>query len=164
MKRVQYMTKTMRDILIGATGAVVAALIVAAAEAIFGALSGLLAPSVPRGAVVAFDKTECPDGWERYQLADGRFLLGSDKDGGNVNEEGGSASHRLTVEEMPTHNHDNESGKFLVQITGYHTETGTDSNENTINIRTGLPIKKAGGGQPHNNMPPYLVVSFCEKR
>ena len=152
----------MREILIAAAGAVIAALIAAAAEGIFGALSSLLGPTVPPGAVVAFDR-ECPEGWESYQIGAGRFLLGADK-ARALNDEGGSAEHVLTLAEMPNHNHD--GGRFLVGRTGDNTvraETD-DTGQNEINIRHGFPMVAEGGGQPHNNMPPYLVVNFCEKR
>lgn len=153
----------MREILIGAAGAIIATLIVAAAEGIFGALSSLLGPPVPPGAVVAFDG-ECPkEGWEPYQIGAGRFLLGADKTR-DLHDEGGSEKHTLTLEEMPIHNHD--GGGFLVARNGENTvKSETDKiGKDEINIRHGLEMFAMGGGQPHNNMPPYLVVNFCEKR
>lgn len=75
--------KSGRDILIGATGAVIAGLIVAAAEGIFGALSALLGPPVPPGAVVSFELDSCPTnlGWHEYTQAQGMFIRGHDPNG-----------------------------------------------------------------------------------
>lgn len=162
-----------RDILIGAAGAVIAGLIVAAAEGTFGLLSSIFGPAFPPGAVVAFDGP-CPEGeeWELYQLAAGRFLLAS---GNNrlegskhheLHDEGGRETHTLTIQEMPTHNHDNGAGNLLVRITGEDTSRTVDRDTARVEFdnRIGVPIKEAGGGNPHNNMPPYLVLNFCEKR
>lgn len=155
-----------RDILIGAAGAVIAGLIVAAAEGLFGTLTSFFGPAIPPGAVVAFDGP-CPEGeeWEQYHLAAGRFLLASGNDR-KLREEGGAATHVLTVAEMPAHNHANVKANLLVRITGK--DTGRTFDDDTareeIDHRYGYPIESAGKGDPHNNMPPYLVVSYCEKR
>lgn len=151
----------MKDILVGAAGAILAIVTIAAAETVFGALSTLFGPSIPPGAVVAFDG-ECPDNWERYQLGAGRFLLGASS-GRSLHDVGGSEEHTLTIAEMPNHNHD--GGGFLVSITGDNTVSAdTDATgQMEINIRHGFPMVAVGEGAPHNNMPPFLVVSFCEK-
>lgn len=85
--------------------------------------------------------------WE--QLKD-RFLLaaGNTYSAGST---GGEATHTLTVNEMPSHNHpyyrytnsgkDGPGGFYKVD---YENNTGYTGS--------------AGGGQPHNNMPPYLAV------
>lgn len=155
----------MREILVGAIGAVVAALIVAAAEASFGALSLLLGPSVPPGAVVAFEAGKCPDGWKLYHDGAGRFLFGADKDH-DLRSEGGKEKHMLTWDEMPKHRHDDDKGKFLLVKKSYNI-TATDVDDkgrDEINIRHGVRMNISGNNAPHENMPPYRVVNFCEKK
>lgn len=158
----------MRAFLLLVLGAVAAALAGTMAETFFGALSALLDPSVPRGAVVAFEK-ECPDGWERYHAASGRFLLGAgeDDDTGEVYElhdDGGASEHMLTVPEMPEHTHDKDGKLLLVMRSRNLTATEVDSKgHDEINIRHGFDMQPMGENMPHENMPPYYVVNFCKR-
>ena len=89
--------------------------------------------------------------WERIE---DRFLLaaGSTYTAGDM---GGEAAHTLTVSEMPSHNHTytipgNETG------TSWYGASGTAK---------GAPQSSgdSGGGQPHNNMPPYLAVYMWKR-
>lgn len=159
-----------RDIILAALGAMIAAMIGVMAERFFSAFSSLLGPPVPSGAVVAFGHESCPEGWESYVLGSGRFLLGSGKDyttgeSYELHAEGGIARHPLRIEEMPHHNHSADGRGFLVRVTGRDTvHAQTDETPGEINIRQGLPMVPIGEGKPHENMPPYLVVNFCQKK
>lgn len=68
---------------------------------------------------------------------------------------GGSATHTLTVNEMPKHTH-NRDVKY--------NSTAGDTNRVMLSSNTGgdytstAGLGWAGGDQPHNNMPPYLAV------
>ena len=89
--------------------------------------------------------------WERIQ---GRFLLCA---GGGyaAGSTGGEASHTLTVNEIPSHSHVASSYKTQVDRAGYSEyEAMTASGNYPAPVATGA----AGGGQAHNNMPPYLAV------
>ena len=88
--------------------------------------------------------------WE--QIKD-TFLLACG-DNYSAGTTGGEATHTLTIEEMPRHNHDIEmtSGGVAYQI-----ERVPFGNQSVWG-NSNLPIKPTGGSQPHNNMPPYLAV------
>lgn len=93
--------------------------------------------------------------WE--QIKD-RFLLasGDTYTSGNT---GGEATHTLTINEIPSHKHG------WITPTSYDTiPEGTGTAQANVNrgqqdAQTGA----AGGGQPHNNMPPYLVVNVWKR-
>lgn len=96
--------------------------------------------------------------WERLK---DRFLLAAG-DRYSAGATGGEATHTLTKDEMPSHNH-------YAAING-----GTDSygqNRTTIgsfaNKAQGYSdsstIFATGGGNAHNNMPPYLAVYMWKR-
>lgn len=86
--------------------------------------------------------------WERIQDT---FLLaaGSTYSAGST---GGEATHTLTVSEMPSHRHTLGSTNGSV---GY-TETVSLGNSSQASHTSYSSF--VGGGQAHNNMPPYLAV------
>ena len=95
--------------------------------------------------------------WE--QIED-RFLLaaGDTYSAGSI---GGEASHKLTVDEMPSHSHNSfistENDKYygVLQDQGGWLGQVLVGWGNTVKENV---LFNAGGGQPHNNMPPYLAV------
>ena len=109
--------------------------------------------------------------WEKLE---GRFLLGSNstyKPGST----GGEATHVLTLNEMPKHNHDGLYYSYIdtensVTLNGgtasYHIPWGSSSYPGDYGAGTGeaeLITGEAGGGAAHNNMPPYLVVNMWKR-
>lgn len=79
-----------------------------------------------------------------------RFLIaaGSTYKAGGT---GGEATHKLTIQEMPYHNHELNFGSGYSSSAGLSTGDGAYSGS----YRS---TEYAGGNQPHNNMPPYLSV------
>ena len=104
-------------------------------------------------------------GWKRYEAISGRFALASGEGHDQeeikaftVNGKGGKYRHILTVEEMPQHEH--KYDKTSKDHTGRSVADYGDDQRNSHKynpLSTGL----TGGGNPHNNMPPYLVLNFC---
>lgn len=91
--------------------------------------------------------------WERY--GEGRVTvcqLANDADFTIVGSIGGEKIHTLTIDELPRHSHQTaiNTNKVYSATSGGHT-FGVD-NEGIS------PTGNTGGGQPHNNLQPYIVV------
>ena len=95
------------------------------------------------------------------QLKD-RFLLGAGSTYTNGST-GGEASHTLTVNEMPSHTHPQyvtvNSGGSLSANCDYDSYASGKARKSAQNVSTG----PTGGGNSHNNMPPYLVVYMWQR-
>ena len=99
--------------------------------------------------------------WE--QLKD-RFLLGAGS-AYAAGSTGGEAKHTLTEGEMPEHYHD------LIKLGWGGDTSATIRNEgaylvydeNSVEPLRSDYFGKAGGNQPHNNMPPYLAVYMWKR-
>lgn len=98
--------------------------------------------------------------WERTAV--GKVLVGydnNDTDFNTIGKIGGEKKHKLTIDEMPSHNHKlkfkNNASSFgdgyLATASTYDFQQGTGSIENT------------GGGQSHNNLQPYQVVAYWKR-
>lgn len=88
----------------------------------------------------------------------GRFPLGSQLGfDANLGQVGGSKTHTLALNEMAKHVHDTSWG---------YPHNTTESGGYAVVRKEGTTIGYsgfAGSGQPHNNMPPYLTLSFIIK-
>ena len=95
------------------------------------------------------------------QLKD-RFLLGAGSTYTNGST-GGEASHTLTVNEMPSHSNAQYvtvgSGGSLSANCDYDSYVSGKARKSSQNVST----DPAGGGNSHNNMPPYLVVYMWQR-
>lgn len=138
------------------------------------------ASAIPQGAIFcvgqAFTIDEKPDlvakakaeGWEgfepanefhedRYRLPNlrGRMIYGTYSGGGvGLLDTGGSETVTLTTAQMPEHGHN------------FRASSSIGSNINNI-ARGGVladeagAVLTAGGGEPHDNMPPYVQLIWC---
>ena len=107
----------------------------------------------------------------------GRFLFGTGLNEANTTTEygslaanwinrtagemGGEIKHALTTTEQPSHRHDFEANVYARAEGG--SETGFVYT-NTGTIDWGTPaVTASGGGESHNNMPPYLAVYMWKR-
>lgn len=97
-------------------------------------------------------------GGTSWTAIEGVFLLGTSS-AHAIGSTGGEETHTLTITEMPSHSHGVNSGATVFanggandvsQVTGSRTYTY-------------LSINNTGGGQAHNNMPPYKTVYIWER-
>lgn len=111
--------------------------------------------------------------WER--ISQGRFLLGAGSNAANstdywgaypagkesfpAGEMGGEVEHTLTVDEMPSHTHAERLEWSNTKAWGL---TGTGEGANAV-VDQGTATEATGGGEPHNNLPPYLVVYMWKR-
>lgn len=72
---------------------------------------------------------------------------------------GGAATHTLTSSEMPFHQHGQMGHWYTPQFIG----NNGSSSFYTAPSYVGNLTQGAGGGQPHNNMPPYRAALICIK-
>jgi microcystin-dependent protein/cytoskeletal protein CcmA (bactofilin family) len=103
----------------------------------------------------------------------GRVAVGSGQGSALTNRalasKGGDETHTLSVGEMPSHAHNSNAigGTIgLIIADGNNTATITDSTAIEPNVYTApqaLTINETGGGQPHNNMQPFLVLNYLIK-
>ena len=94
--------------------------------------------------------------WESFGA--GRVLVGvniDDTDFNTVNKTGGEKTHKLTVEEMPSHTH----AQYVSALTGgpaIREDYNADRNGNPF--PQGLNTGSAGGDVAHNNLQPFITV------
>ncbi len=128
----------------------------------------------------------------KWQQIKNAFLLGAG-DNYTIGTTGGEASHKLTVNEMPSHNHgsksltgyanfrditDSEDHNTVMGTSGIFSKTFEDWSGkhaglklenmsgykiNQLKINATHTHNSEGGNIAHNNMPPYLVVSIWER-
>lgn len=90
--------------------------------------------------------------WVRIE---NRFLWAIDSKG-QIGNLGGEASHVLTVDELPAHSHGSVYSQHAegTKNTAWYTTTGSSLAYGAV---------ATGGGQAHNNMPPYVQVSVWRR-
>ena len=129
--------------------------------------------------------------WERELV--GTFPVGynpNDTSFNSIGKTGGEKEHTLTTNEMPSHTHTQNahthtqnahnhtysaSSRYGGNGAGsaqamwgcgdstYGSATGTMSSTTATNQNTTATNQNTGGGQAHNNLPPYQVVSYWKR-
>ena len=105
--------------------------------------------------------------WVRIE---GKFLLGAGS-GYGAGSTGGEATHKLTTDEIPKHNHDITYTSYTSQYTNTRFMLCTSASTAPIKAIsrsynqsqsmakiTDAFIEYTGSSLAHNNMPPYYVV------
>lgn len=97
--------------------------------------------------------------WEQLK---GKFLVGvdsSDTDFETSGKTGGEKTHTLTVDEMPSHNHN-------ILKPRWNTSAGANAVYGSNGLGTGSDYDNmgyTGGSQAHNNLPPYMTVYMWKR-
>lgn len=112
------------------------------------------------------------DGQETFALPNlqGRLPLHQGSDGGvtyQLAEEGGVESVTLTVNQMPAHSHALSMSATIPDqfvptnnVTAEATKRFYTANATNLQPMAANAIGSDGGSQPHDNLQPYLCVSF----
>jgi microcystin-dependent protein len=108
------------------------------------------------------------DGRVTFGLPDlrGRVPI-HDGAGFSLGQNGGEQAHTLTISEMPQHLHlaqgSSTAGDVAVPKNNILASTPSLIYAPPGNLTTLVPgtISNTGGSQPHPNMQPYLVITFC---
>lgn len=120
------------------------------------------------GVIVAFESPQCPAGWNRYDAAVGRVIVGAGQGPGlrirPSGSVGGSESFQLTNGNMPAHQHDTQLGT-LAPIWGAGPARGG------IIAGTSMGTFQSALTSVHGNqnpepiplMPPFIALSVCRK-
>jgi len=87
-------------------------------------------------------------------------------DGHTLGERGGEQAHTLSISEIPTHTHVANASTDttnLLQVPAGHLLAGAQIWGGAVSLTSLLPstLANVGGSQAHQNMQPYLTLSFC---
>lgn len=123
---------------------------------------------LPDGVIVAWSGANIPDGWiicdgtNNTPDLRGRFILGYGSGrGGQMNGKGGAEQVTLNVSQIPAHSH-RVCGDFV----GYsrHHDAGDDEAFPNYYSHACVNSDNTGGGQAHENMPPYWVLAYIMRK
>ena len=110
------------------------------------------------------------DGSTTFNLPNlkGKVTIGqdtTDSDFNTIGKTGGEKEHILNVYEMPAHNHNLNAFTSGSGSTGRFTGTyeWSSTSSDTEGTRWIGDTVYAGGGQAHNNIPPYIVSNYIIK-
>jgi len=101
--------------------------------------------------------------WTAY--AAGRVLVGKASSGtfDTLNEEQGVETQTLSVANLPSHTHANDTFDQILRKTGSNTAQGIDSTGGEPDIITSVPMASVGSGTAHNNIQPSITVYMWKR-
>lgn len=97
--------------------------------------------------------------WEKIE---NRFLLASGSSY-QLGSTGGEATHKLTINELPSHTHNASAGQFISTSPNVTPGTVMSFDSGQYKRYSMNSTSSTGGSKAHNNMPPYLVVSIYKR-
>lgn len=97
--------------------------------------------------------------WEKIE---NRFLLASGSSY-QLGSTGGEATHKLTINELPSHTHNASAGQFISTSPNVTPGTIMSFDSGQYKRYSMNSTSSTGGSKAHNNMPPYLVVSIYKR-
>ena len=73
----------------------------------------------------------------------------------NLGGSGGAETHTLTIDQIPPHSHTHNFPAVM--------QAGVSGTSGVYNGTISASTSMSGGGQPHNNMPPFILMNYLIK-
>ena len=97
--------------------------------------------------------------WEKIE---DRFIFGTSSN--NSKQIGGEKSHKLTVNEIPSHRHEYDRPPlWFAELSGGTSNVVGTSGTVNVNQFSGYLTSTTGGDSAHNNMPPYYTANIWRR-
>lgn len=150
-------------------------------------LGNMAGSNIPRGLIAMWNGTQVPNGWAlcNGQIVDdlqtpdlsGKFVVGwqsGNEDYNLIGNTGGQDKVTLTTPEIPSHVHNFADAYFIEAYEGIgingsqwignnlYGSSKTDRDNSYVALWD-HDTRAAGGGQPHENRPPYYVLAYIIK-
>lgn len=150
-------------------------------------LGSMEGSSIPRGLIAMWNGTQVPNGWAlcNGQIVDdlqtpdlsGKFVVGwqsGNEDYNLIGNTGGQDKVTLTTPEIPSHVHNFADAYYIEAYDGIgingtqwignnlHGSNKTDRDNSYVALWD-HDTRATGGGQPHENRPPYYVLAYIIK-
>lgn len=122
--------------------------------------------AVPKGAVMAFNLKECPKGWTPLETLSGRVIVGAGAGDGltqrDLGQKGGVETVKLAINQLPAHSHRLPTDGAQP---GNNSQSIVNSGQRDegISNRSGR-TDRVGNNVAHENMPPFFVLKYCERK
>ena len=151
-------------------------------------LGSMEGSSIPRGLIAMWNGTQVPNGWAlcNGQIVDdlqtpdlsGKFVVGwqsGNEDYNLIGNTGGQEKVTLSTQEIPSHVHNFADAYFIESHSGLVGANGTQwignnlsgsnktDRDNSYVCLWDHDTRATGGGQPHENRPPYYVLAYIIK-